>query len=135
MLMVEASVRASDINGWGLFADKKIPKGTIVWSFDSDMDILFDPENIELMEKNKKEFIKKYAFLSSRLNKYVFSLDDSRYMNHSSTNPNIDSISIPESLENIGIAIKDIEVGEEILVNYKLFDEADKTSPEEYLKN
>lgn len=133
--MVKASVGKSDINGWGLFAEEKIPKGTITWKLDPDLDIFFDPQEVELMDGPKRDFIKKYALLSSRLKKYIFSLDDSRYTNHSSKNPNTDSISVPESPENIGIAIRDIEAGEEILVNYKLFDENDKTSKEEYLNN
>ncbi|OGK58877.1 hypothetical protein A3I56_04460 [Candidatus Roizmanbacteria bacterium RIFCSPLOWO2_02_FULL_43_10] len=75
-----------------------------------------------------------YAYLSTKLGKYVFPLDDSRFTNHSSTRNNVDSVQLPGESELVGIANSDIERGEEILVNYRDFDVRDKNSQEEYLR-
>jgi uncharacterized protein len=129
MLTVKASAKPSAMHGIGLFADQKIKKGTITWKFDAKFDILFDPKEINLMPKIQKEFIMHFSYLSKKTNKYVFSIDDSRFTNHSANN-NIDSIEMPGEPELCGVAKKDIAIGEELTVNYRLFDVEDAASKE-----
>lgn len=46
---------------------------------------------------------------------------------------NIDVVLIPGEIESVGMANRDIEAGEEILVNYRMFDSHDQKSEERYL--
>lgn len=135
MLKVKTILKESEVNGMGIFADQDIPKGTVTWRFDKDIDIAFEPEDVEKMPKDKKALIKKYAYLSIRSGKYIFSIDDSRFTNHSSSNYNIDIIPQIGEPEDLGVANKDIKTGEELLVNYRDFDRNDSVSNEEYLNN
>ena len=132
MLMVRASAKPSPIHGLGLFADEKIKKGTITWKFDEDFDILFDPKDVASMQKEKKEFIIYYFYLSKKSNKYVLSIDDSRFTNHS-TNNNLDDIEMLGEVEPCAVAKRDIEVGEELTVNYRVIDANDENSEAGYL--
>ena len=135
MLTVKASAKPSKIQGIGLFADEKISRGTTTWRFDPRFDILFDPEEVKQMSPEQRELIDKYASLSSITGKYVYSIDDSRFTNHSSVNNNIDTVAFPGEPEKLGVANRDIEKGEELLVNYRAFDADDENSQEEYLKS
>src|SRR3989344_2227157 len=133
MLTIKASVKTSKIEGLGLFADERIPKGTTVWKFDARFDIFFDPEEVKNMAPIQKALVEKYAYLSTETGKYVYCIDDSRFMNHSSVNNNLDVVLFPDELETRGVANRDIEIGEEILINYRNFDSADAKSEEAYL--
>jgi uncharacterized protein len=135
MLKVKASVRPSKIGGNGIFADERIPKGTITWKFHPRFDLIFDPEEVKKMPQEEQELIYKYAFLSIKTGKYIYPIDDSRFMNHSSVNNNEDLITVEGELEDIGVANRDIEAGEEILVNYRAIDSRDESSNEDYLKS
>ena len=96
-------------------------------------DLLFDPLDVERMTLEKQELVKTYAYLSPESGKYVYSIDNTRFTNHSSTNYNIDIAVDPGETETAGVANRDIEIGEEILVNYKQIDLHDRDSNEEYL--
>jgi len=135
MLTVKASAKPSKIEGIGLFADERIPKGTVMWRFNSRFDILFDPEEVRQMPPEHRELIDRYAYLSTTTGKYVYSIDDSRFMNHSSVKNNIDIVPAPGEPETLGVANCDIEKGEEMLENYRAFDVHDENSSEEYLNN
>jgi len=131
MLTVKTSVKTSGIQGFGLFAEERIPKGTVVWKFDPKWDFVFREEEVNIMPGFQKAFLMTYAYLSPLYKKYVLCGDDARFMNHSSINDNISTKEF-EGDEN-GIANRDIEIGEELLINYKTFDMHDTESSEEYL--
>ncbi len=134
MLTVKTSVKPSKVHGLGLFADEKIPKGTVIWKFDSQFDIYFDQKEVECMPKQRREFIMRYAPLSIISKKYVFSIDDSRFMNHSSINQNMDVVDVKGEPEKVAIANRDIDVGEELLTDYREFDAVDQHDETDYLK-
>ena len=67
--------------------------------------------------------------------KYVYSIDDSRFTNHSSLKNNIDVVAMPGESETLGVANRDIEIGEEILVNYRHFDIDDENGTDDYLNS
>jgi uncharacterized protein len=132
MLTIKASVKQSKVEGIGLFADEKIPKGTITWKFNPRFDLVFSEAEVEKMSQQQKDFLDKYAFMSIRQGKWVLPSDDSRFTNHSINN-NIDTVDLPGEIETAGMANRDIEVGDEILVNYRTFDSFDEKSDEDYL--
>jgi uncharacterized protein len=135
MLTVKTSIGPSKINGIGLFAEEKIPKGAIVWKFDNRFDVLFNPADVEKMSEREQEIIQRYGYLSIKLKMYVCPLDNSRFQNHSSKTNNIIQSEIPGEIELCDIANKDIEIGEELLMNYREFDAKDATSGEDYLND
>ncbi len=135
MLLVTTTVKNSPINGLGLFADQFIPKGTITWRFNPRFDLYFDPKDVEEMPEFQKNLIVHFAYLSKKSGKYVYSIDNTRFTNHSS-NPTIDNTTVLErDVEVCGVAKKDIQIGEELTIDYRLTDSADEQSDEEYLKS
>jgi SET domain-containing protein len=133
MLTVNASAKPSEVNGIGLFANEKILKGTVTWKFDPRFDVTFDPKDVAAMEPRQKALVERYSYLSTTSGKYVYSIDDSRFTNHSAKNSNIGSVPLAGSPEKCGVATRDIEAGEEMLVNYRAFDAADEASTDAYL--
>lgn len=134
MLTILASSRPSPIHGVGLFADEFIPKGTITWRFDSDWDIIFTKDEVEKMPENQKCLIKFFAYFSDKRQAYIYSIDDSRFLNHSA-HPNHDVLPIPNEVELCNVANRDIQIGEELTVDYRVFDDVDAQSNETYLKD
>ena len=127
-------MKPSTIQGIGLFANEKILKGTTTWLYDPRFDISFDPKDVEQMLPEQQELIKRCSYLSMISGKYIFSIDDSRFTNHSKKTYNIDPVIFPGESEPRGVARRDIEVGEELLDNYCLFDATDQKSGEKYLE-
>lgn len=134
MLTVKTFVKSSAINGLGMFAAEKIPKGTITWKYNPRFDIDFDPQEVANMPQDQQDLIKTYAYLSMTSGKYVYSIDNSHFTNHSSKLNNLDVVDCGDR-ETCAIANRDIEAGEEMLVNYRDFDSADHDSTDEYLKS
>mgnify|MGYP001571697633 CR=1 FL=1 len=133
MLTVKASAKPSDINGIGLFAEEKILKGTITWKFNPKFDLVFDVEEVEKMAEAQRAMFEKTGFISKKTGKYIYSIDDSRFCNHSSKGNNIDFFYSEDEPEGYGITNRDIEEGEELLVNYRQFDKWEETSNKTYL--
>ncbi len=132
MLIVPTSIKQSSVAGLGLFADSYISKGTVIWKFNSVVDILYTPEEVKNMSEDVRNIIMHFAFLSKVSGVYVLPIDNDRFMNHSLNN-NIDSVFVEGEKELLGIANRGIEVGEEILANYTTFDANDAVSCDEYL--
>lgn len=134
MLLVKTKIEESGIEGVGLFADQFILKGTVTWRFDSQFDIYFAQSDVEKMSEIQKNLVVHFAYLSKKSGKYVFSIDNTRFTNHSA-NPNIDNTQVLDGdIEVCGIAKRDIQIGEEMTVDYRVIDSADESSREEYLK-
>lgn len=120
MLLVKTKIGPSKINGIGLFANQFIPKGTPIWKFQPGLDLKIDKnELVKLSEPARKQFLK-YAYLSSKINKYILSSDDDRFTNHSD-NPNVIKTESPDDEEGVNIAARDIQEGEELTCDYKKF--------------
>ena len=134
MLMVKASPKPSQIHGLGLFADEKILKGTTIWKYDPRFDISYDPTAVEHFPPSQREYIKRHSYLSKTMGKYIYSIDDSHFTNHSANNSNQTIVQFPGEPDTCGVASRDIEIGEELLVDYRLFDAHDATNNDEYLK-
>jgi hypothetical protein len=96
--------------GYGVFATKKIPKGTITWVMDQ-LDRIIPREEAKTFTAPNWKNLDKYTY-NDRNGNYVFCWDLNRYINHS-FEPN----SMLTSM-NFEIAIKDIEIGDEITNDY-----------------
>lgn len=124
MLLVKTYVDRSNIQGIGLFANQFIPKGTIIWRYNSIVDkIVTEYEINQLRQMLSPDVFKEFRIPISRLLKdvYVIYGDNTKFTNHS-YEPNIIS---GDGL--FTIAKRDIEIGEELTENYLdiYFDEED----------
>lgn len=120
MLKVKTKLRESKINGIGLFADEFIPKGTMIFQED-DLTIKIKNEDLTSASEEKMEFIKHYCYFKNGI--WNCSMDNDRFMNHSD-DPNT------YETETETFASRDIEIGEEIVCNYRSI--CDDFDPEKY---
>jgi hypothetical protein len=117
MLMIPTFLKESDIPyaGIGLFTAKYIPKGSIIWLENSNIDLQFDSlDSLNLSQPSLRQ-INKYAWFDKDRNIWILPGDDTRFINHSET-PNCD-----DSMLGITTALIDIKAGEELTVDYRTF--------------
>ncbi|NQV12621.1 SET domain-containing protein [Candidatus Uhrbacteria bacterium] len=122
MLKVKTVTRASEIHGIGLFADQDIAKGTVVWVFESDLDISVSKEGYESLPEVQKHFFDHYGYWSDQLDLYICAADGWRYTNHSEK-ANVVTVNLATGCEGQDVAIRDIKKGEELLFDYRSFGE------------
>lgn len=96
--------------GYGVVANRFIPKGTITWVFDK-LDREFTPLQVEEMQGIYKDILGKYCFRNSKGN-HILCWDNARYVNHSFHS---NCLTTPYDYE---IAIRDIQPGEELTDDY-----------------
>jgi SET domain-containing protein len=122
MLYVKTYIRASSIHGVGLFAAEFIPSGTVIWKFFPRLDMSFTPEEYdELSHLEEFRSLMKYIYKSRISGNYILCADNARFINHS---PEGNTIEMPDDLEGLTIAAKDILPDEEIISDYSAFDAA-----------
>lgn len=122
MLLIKTKIKESEIHGIGLFADEFIPKGAEIWRFTPGFDQKFTREQILSFPDLLQIYIYKYSWRSKKSKFYIFSADNGKYFNHSD-NPNALSEYRDDEEEVVTVALRDIQIGEEILDNYNSFEE------------
>ena len=120
MLLVRTKIGPSEIHGVGVIADQCIPKGTITWVFHHGFDREIDPEEIKKLPPHLEEKLNHISYISSKTGKAVLCVDEAKYMNHSDDANTRGEWT--EETEGCDIAVRDIQVGEEICCNYLQFD-------------
>jgi hypothetical protein len=100
----------NEIIGYGVFATKFIPKGTIVWALD-DLDLKLDEAYVLSLDQVRQKHVLKYAY-RDRQGKYILCWDLTKYVNHSFR---ANCISTAYDFE---IAIRDIHPGEQLTDDY-----------------
>jgi SET domain-containing protein len=121
MLLVKTRIGFSQINGLGLFAAEFIPKGTPVWKMVRWFDLILTKEQMDKLSDPAREQFLRCGHLDMYTGEYVLCADEARYLNHSET-PNIRCSDSSDGNEDLDVAIRDIEEGEEITINYKEYD-------------
>lgn len=121
MLHVKTIVGTSPIAGIGLFTDQDIFKGTIVWLFQKGFDLKLDPKAISNFPEVAQDYLSTYAYASKQSGLLICPMDNGRFLNHS-TNPNLDVIFKDGVAEDINIANRDIKKGQELTIDYQMFD-------------
>lgn len=96
--------------GYGVFATKLIPKGTITWAYDI-LDRTFLKSQIDSMDKRFREVMDKYSYRDSNGN-FVLCWDNARFVNHSFNSSCI------TTAYNFELAVRDIYPGEELTDDY-----------------
>ena len=128
MLLVKTEVRPSTIHGLGLFAGEFIPKGKVIWEFEPGFDLAIDKEKIDNLPPIPRKWFQHYAHLSRKNGKYTLSVDNDRYINHSS-NPNTEDIDTGRE-ELATVALRDIEAGEELTCDYLAYSQENEMTKE-----
>lgn len=114
MNLVKTFIKASEIEGIGLFAAEFIPIGKKMWEI-GGFDILVDTQGFESLEftEDQLKYIKRYIYFNNGY--WIYCGDDAKFTNHS-----ID----PNTIVNFSdqYAIKDIYPGDEITCDYSELD-------------
>lgn len=120
MLSIPTYVEKSETNGLGLFAERDIEKGEVIWFYDPNGDLIFTKDEFEkicsVMSEENREKFKNWAW--RRGDCYLLCADNANFWNHSETNPNCGGTS-----PNYTVALRNIKAGEELFENYKEYDE------------
>lgn len=111
MLLIETIIKPSS-HGLGLFTVNFIPKGYKVWAFNELTEIII--ADYKSQNEIFDNFISTYGYKVDGLG-VVVSLDNARFMNHSST-PNLIEI------DGCNYAAEDISAGSELTCDYTVFD-------------
>lgn len=98
--------------GWGVFAGRFIPRGTVVWMHD-ELDQVLTPARVAALPAPLREQVDRYAYVDGDGNR-VLCWDHGRFMNHA-CEPT--TTSIGTLLE---IARRDIQQGEQLTCEYGL---------------
>jgi hypothetical protein len=113
MLLIEAALRASPLDGIGLFAVENLPAGTPIWERDPILNAIID---ISLLPMLGRQFIWKFAWIDPDNGDYVLDLDDSRFINHD------DQGVLTADVRDVLVLKRDLKAGEEITWPYDSFD-------------
>lgn len=120
MLLVNTKLDKSPIHGMGVFACDRIPAGSEVWKFFPNFDLERTVDEVNALPPGALEWFRKYAYLDFRINCYILSVDNARFMNHSD-DPNIRP-DFSRDRHGIGVTTKDIQSGEELTIDYRLIE-------------
>ncbi len=100
----------SDAIGWGVFATRPIPRGTITWALDA-LDQKFTPTQAALLPEYARNLLDKYSYIDAA-GRYILCWDHARFFNHSCE---ANCLSVGYDFE---LAIRDIAAGEERTDDY-----------------
>ena len=103
-------LHVNDHIGYGVFATRPIPRGTITWVRD-DLDQTFTTQQISAMDQVYRDVLAKYSYQDAS-GKMILCWDHSRFINHSCE---ANCLSAGYDFE---FAIRDIALGEELTDDY-----------------
>jgi hypothetical protein len=96
--------------GYGVFATRLIPRGTITWVRDR-LDQAFTPAQIEAFPAHYRDTLLKFTFVDGR-GEFVLCWDLARYINHSC------DASCRSAGFDFEVALRDIQPGDELTDDY-----------------
>ena len=115
MFLIDTYLDKSKIEGIGVFAKENVKKGEKIKEVRPEFEIEFDKENLPRMPLALARLIDNYAYEREKGSKIVvLGIDHEKYLNHSDD----------PSVNDDGIALKDINIGDEITIDYRDFDDS-----------
>ena len=113
MLLIDTYLDKSTIHGVGVFAKENVKKGEKIKEVRPEFEFEFNQNNLPKMPLALARLIDTHAYEREPGSKIlVLGIDNEKYLNHS-TEPSVD---------DDGIALKNINIGDEITINYNDFD-------------
>jgi hypothetical protein len=100
-----------DAIGVGVFATRRIPRGTITWVRDP-LDIILSPHDVAQLDPLRRAVVDRYAWREEGVG-WILCWDHARFVNHSC---DANCIGLGVDYE---IALRDIEEGEELTDDYR----------------
>lgn len=97
--------------GYGVFATRWIPAGTITWVEDA-FDRRLEPSDYQGLDPPAYELLEKYTYID-QLGRRVLCWDFTRYMNHS-----CEANSMSPGLWPVEIAVRDVAPGDQLTSDY-----------------
>jgi SET domain-containing protein len=127
MLLVKTELRENE-NGIGVYTLQHIPYGTAVSKFMEGVDMVLDPDKLMELPLVCKEWIADRAYKNAINGRYELGADNSTFLNHSWKNNITTSLLYNRETKETTYrtwANRDIEIGEELTVNYNDFEIVD----------
>jgi uncharacterized protein len=114
MLMVETVLKPSAIHGLGVFLTQPVPKGGLIWRFDSRIDRVYTPDEVATLPAHMQRFLETYCTWHEQAGLFVLCGDHGRFFNHSETPSTVsNAISFGEDH-----ARRDLQAGDELTSDY-----------------
>ncbi len=116
---VAYKLKESPLHGIGLFADQDIVKGTLIFTASPLLDVNLTPEQFDSLDAKEKEEVRWWGFFDQPTQMWHVDFDVAHFVNHSYE---------PTTSQDAGhttaylIALRDIQVGEELTQNYLEFE-------------
>ena len=115
MMLVETELRPSPIHGLGVFLLLPVRRGELIWRFDSRLDRVYAPEEIESLPEHVQRYLQTYSTWHEASGLYVLCGDNGRYFNHSAAPTTVSSgICFGEDR-----AASDLGPGDELTSDYR----------------
>ncbi|MCM4155238.1 SET domain-containing protein [Gramella sp. AN32] len=109
--------------GYGVVATKLIPKGTITWALD-ELDHVFKPDAPEKLKSDSRDMLEKYSFRNHK-GEHILCWDLAKFVNHSFKSNCL------STCYNFELAIRDIQIGEELTDDYGYLNLTESFTPED----
>lgn len=120
MMMVRTELRPSPIHGIGAFLLEDVPKGGLIWRFDSRIDRVFADWEVEHLPDILRQFLEVYSTYHEESGLWILCGDNGRHFNHSDE-PNTVSQGVGFGDD---IAAADLSAGTELTTDYRLICDA-----------
>ena len=115
MMMVDTELRPSPIHGIGVFLKERIPRGGLVWRFDSRIDRVYAADEIAGLPPHIQRYLRTYSTFHRPTGLWVLCGDNGRHFNHADRPSTVsNAISFGEDH-----AARDLEPGDELTSDYR----------------
>lgn len=112
--MIHPDTELREVNpeiGYGVFATKDIPKGSITWALDP-LDQVMDKARVASVWRQHKQMLLRYTWTNER-GERILCWDFARYMNH-----HCEANTFGPGTFDFEIAVRDIKAGEQLTCDY-----------------
>ena len=115
MMLVQTELRPSPIHGLGVFLLQPVVKGQVIWRYDSRIDRVYSPEEIDSLPHQAQVYLRTYSTWHADTRLYVLCGDNGRFLNHAD-DPNTISAGISFGDDT---AASDLPPGVELTTDYR----------------
>lgn len=119
MIHIKYKLDKSKLHGIGLFTEKDLKKGQIVYTASPLLDVNITQEQFNSLNENEKAEIRYWGFWDEPNNVWHVDFDNSKFINHL-FDPTLTQD--PKHKDAYLIATRDIKAGEELTQNYLEFE-------------